>query len=368
MFGGAPCRVAAARDFAREARAGAMGRIRRVRHGGVGIRRRGRGRGFSYIGIDGRTLKDREELERIRSLAIPPAWTDVWICPNPDGHLQAVGTDAAGRLQYRYHSRWRASRDSQKFARIEGFAERLTQVRQVYRADITKKGMPRERALAGAVAMLDEGLFRIGTEQYTEENGSFGLATLRKDHVRIRDGAAVFDFVAKSGKRRRQRVTDPDVVALIARLKRRRNGGDELLAFLDKEGWHDVRSSDINAYLKDLAGEDVSAKDFRTWHATVFAAVRLAIAGTEEPPISVRRAIPRIAREVAEALGNTPAVARNSYIDPRVFDRFEEGETILPAIRGMDESALEDPSTRTEIEAAVLALLRGERTTRSIAA
>lgn len=349
-----------------------MGRIRRVRNRGIGIRRRRRGAGYSYIGTDGRPLKDPAELERIRALAIPPAWTDVWICPDADGHLQAVGTDAAGRLQYRYHPRWRANRDTQKFARIEAFAQELPAIRKAYRAALASTDASRERVLAAAVALLDEGLFRIGTEQYTKENGSFGLATIRKDQVKVTGDRALFDFTAKGGQRRLLTVSDQSVVDLIRHLKRRRAGGQELLAYKDGSGWHDVRSSDINAFLKELAGEDVTAKDFRTWHATVFAAVRLAVAeaqadaGPGRPP-SPRRTMSRVTREVADALGNTPAVARNSYIDPRVFDSFEQGDTILVAIGNLPEPLDDLPFRRARIEEAVLSLLRGDRAARSAA-
>ena len=305
-------------------------------------------------------MKDPETLERIRSLAIPPAWTDVWICPNPDGHLQATGRDAAGRLQYRYHPRWRANRDERKFERIETFAERLPEIRRAFRKDLRTTDLSRQRVLGCAVALLDEGLFRIGSEDYARRNGSFGLATLLKEHVTVSGQEARFDFPAKSGVRRRMIVNDPDVVAVVRRLKRRRNGGVELLAFRDGDRWHDVRSSDINAYLKDLAGEDASAKDFRTWHATVLAAVRLAVAASEDPPGAPRRVMSRVAREVSDALGNTPAVARNSYIDPRVFDRYERQETIVSELRRVEGADLEDPAVRDRIEAAVLALLRGE--------
>jgi DNA topoisomerase IB len=331
-----------------------------VRHGGIGLQRRRRGRGFSYLDVDGTPVKDTETLERIRSLAIPPAWTDVWICPDPDGHLQATGRDAAGRLQYRYHPRWRANRDERKFERIETFAERLPEIRDAFRGDLEGSDLSRGRVLGCAVALLDDGLFRIGSEDYARRNGSFGLATLLKEHVTVSGGEARFDFPAKSGVRRRFTLDDPDVVAVVSRLKRRRNGGEELLAYRDNGEWHDVRSSDINAYLKELAGGAASAKDFRTWHATVLAAVRVAVAASEDPPGSPRRVMSRVAREVSEALGNTPAVARNSYIDPRVFDRYERGETILPALQRIGARDRDDSRIRGEIEAAVLALLRGE--------
>ena len=340
-----------------------MARLRRVSSDVPGIVRHPHGRGFRYIHPSGRPVRDAETLARIRALAIPPAWTDVWICPDPLGHLQAMGTDDAGRRQYRYHDAWRARRDVQKFDRMLGFARALPDLRERVADDLALPGVPRQRVLAGAVRLLDQASFRVGSESYARDNGSFGLATLRKEHVRLRDGIALFDFAAKSGKRLVQEVADPDVVPLIRTLKRRRTGGPELLAYRDGDVWRDVRSADVNAYVKEVAGDGYSAKDFRTWHGTVVAAVGLALAeGDRTSFTSRRRQVSAAIREVAEFLGNTPAVARASYVDPRVIDRFEEGVTIAPALERSSAEDLDDPAFREVVEAAVLDLLEDEET------
>ena len=334
-----------------------MSALKRVRCTGPGISRRRQGRGFTYVHPNGQGVRDDETLARIRSLAIPPAWQDVWICPDERGHLQAVGTDGAGRKQYLYHEAWRARRDRQKFDRVLRLARGLPAMRMVCDRDIASRGLSRERALAGAIRLLDLGFFRIGSEAYTEENGSYGLATLRRSHVRVSGNEVRFDFAAKGGQRRIQAIQDPALARLAGSLLRRKGGGRELLAFREGKTWRDVRSEDINAYLKDLAGEEISAKDFRTWHATVLTAALLA--SQEEGLTSVTsrtRVVSTVVKEVAEVLGNTPAVCRASYIDPRVIERFLNGETIdLP--RGRD---LTDDRTRGAVESAVLDLLDPE--------
>jgi DNA topoisomerase I len=334
-----------------------MSALKRVRCTGPGISRRGQGRGFAYLHPNGQRVREDATLERIRSLAIPPAWKDVWICPDEHGHLQAVGTDAAGRKQYLYHDDWRARRDRQKFDRALRLARRLPAMRKVCDRDIVARGLTRERALSGAVRLLDLGFFRIGSEAYTEENGSYGLATLRRSHVRVSGDEVRFDFAAKGGQRRIQTIQDPALARLTGSLLRREGGGSELLAFREGKTWRDVRSEDINAYLKDLADEEISAKDFRTWHATVLTAALLA--SQEEGLTSVtsrKRVVSTVVKEVAESLGNTPAVCRASYIDPRVIERFLNGETIeLP--RGRD---LTDDRVRAAVESAVLDLLDPE--------
>jgi DNA topoisomerase IB len=304
-------------------------------------------------------VRDAATLRRIRELVIPPAWEDVWICPDERGHLQAVGTDAAGRRQYLYHPEWRARRDVAKFARIEDFAEVLPGVRRRVTRDLHLPGMPRDRALATAVRLLDDGAFRIGGEGYARRNGSFGLATIRKAHVDVHARGATFDYVAKGGVRRIHEVVDREVVAPLRAMQDRRGGGRELLAYQEDGRWRDVRSADINAYLKDLAGDGFSAKDFRTWHATVRAAVdiaRAAASAGSSTPTATRRTIAATVKAVADDLGNTPAVCRASYIDPRVFDRFREGRWIDPAWAGRTIG----PRNRRRVEREVLALLRGD--------
>ncbi|TMK19045.1 MAG: DNA topoisomerase IB [Actinobacteria bacterium] len=325
-----------------------MTRLHRVRQSSPGFSRRRHGRGFVYLDQGGDPIRD-ERLERIRALAIPPAWTAVWICADDRGHLQATGTDDAGRRQYLYHPEWRRQRDREKFERIESFAEALPSLRARIDADLQRRGYPRERVLACAVRLLDRGLFRVGGEDYAD-NGSYGLATLRREHVVVGRDRAEFDFVGKGGKRHVREIRDPDVLRVLRTLCRRREA-DELLAWKEAEEWHDVRASDINAYLKDTSGGDFSAKDFRTWHATVLAATSLAEHGLATSGRAAKRTIREAANEVAEQLGNTAAVARSSYIDPRVVDRYLDGEVI---------DVLNVPAAEpgAAIEAAVLDLLR----------
>src|SRR3954466_6716024 len=316
-----------------------MARLRRADCSGPGITRRRVGRGFVYYD-NGERVDEREVLARIRELGIPPAWQQVWICPYPNGHLQATGMDAAGRKQYRYHDAWRSRRDQEKFDDMTRFARALPRLREHVEADLRSSDkLTRERVLACAVRLLDRGFFRIGTEQYTVTNESYGLATIRKEHVTIEDGQMVFDYPAKSGQRRLQAVVDPLAIDVVSALKRRRGGGPELLAYKAGRMWSDVRSDDINAYLKEATGDDFSAKDFRTWSATVIAALALAVSGPAQgSPTSRNRAITRAVKETARYLGNTPAVCRASYIDPRVFDAFRAG---LVIDRGVLEEAVE---------------------------
>jgi DNA topoisomerase IB len=335
-------------------------RLRRVDCSRPGIRRLRRGRGFTYADDNG-NLTDEDTLERIRELAIPPAWEEVWICPLPNGHIQAVGTDARGRKQYRYHDDWRRRRDREKFEQMLDFGRALPRLRRRVAKQVQGTEPTRERVLAGAVRLLDRGFFRIGGESYAEENNSYGLATMLKRHVRLeRRNVLVFDFPAKSGQRRLQSVVDPDVHRLVAELKARRGGSDELLAYRNGRRWHDVRSADINEHVKAMAGGDFSAKNFRTWNATVLAAVEVARAGPGATSRTARqRVISEAVESVASYLGNTPAVARASYIDPRVFDRFDAGVTIAGALSN-GEPDLDDPAVQRRVERAVLDLLSDE--------
>ena len=267
-----------------------MPRLRRVDCSGPGIRRLRRGRGFSYQSQRGTRVTDEPTLERIRELAIPPAWEDVWICPVPNGHIQAVGTDARGRKQYRYHDDWRRRRDREKFEQMLDFGRSLPRLRRRVAVRVRGRRPTRERVLAGALRLLDRGFFRIGSESYAEENDSYGLATMLKRHVRLEPrNVLVFDYPAKSGKRRLQSVVDPDLHRLVAELKARRGGSDELLAYKNGRRWHDLRSAEINEHVKELTGGDFTAKDFRTWNVTVLAAVELARLGRTRiraPPAS----------------------------------------------------------------------------------
>src|SRR3954469_5288914 len=336
-----------------------MARLRRADCSGPGISRVKRGRAFAYYEGD-ESVDDPEVLARIRKLAIPPAWRNVWICPYPNGHLQATGLDDRGRKQYRYHDEWRRRRDQEKFDDMVGFAHALPALRERVTADLrSSQNLSRPRVLACAVRLLDRGFFRIGSEEYTVQNESYGLATMRKEHVRIEQGEVmVFDYPAKSGQRRVQGIVDPGALAVVARLRRRRGGGEELLAYQRGRAWYDVRSEDINAYLKDATGGDFSAKDFRTWSATVLCAVALAVSGEVAATKTGRpRAIVRAIKEVGHYLGNTPAVCRASYIDPRVFDAYRGG-LVIDLVRATGMADPDEPAIQQRaVEEAVLDLL-----------
>ncbi|MFC7405162.1 DNA topoisomerase IB [Georgenia alba] len=338
-------------------------RLRRVSPSGRGLTRRRAGRGFVYLDEDGLRIEDPEVVARCRSLVIPPAWRDVWICPLENGHIQAVGTDDAGRRQYLYHPAWRETRDAQKHERVLDLARRLPAARAQVTRDLGLPGMPRRRAQAVAFRLLDLGFFRVGGESYAQHNGSFGLATLRKRHLRIsRDGEMRFTYEAKSGQSRHLVLEDPALVEPLTTLRRRRTG-DDLLAFRSggtSGAWRNLTSVDVNDYVKDRLGPDATAKDFRTWHGTVLAALELAL---RAPEATSRTAHKRAEREavaaVAEHLGNTAAVARSSYIDSRVLDLAERGRFIDTTLarRAATPDEPEPPETHGSVERAVLDLL-----------
>jgi DNA topoisomerase-1 len=339
-----------------------VARLRRVSPTSPGLHRVRRGRGFAFVDAGGRPLTDETVLARIAALVIPPAWTDVWICPVASGHIQAVGTDAAGRKQYRYHDSWRLARDLAKHERVLDFGEVLPLVRQRVCEDLAGEGLGRDRVLSCAVRLLDLGFFRIGSEQYATQNQTFGLATMRKEHVTVSKGVVTFDYIAKSGKQRVQSLVEPEVGAVVQTLKRRRGGGPELLAYRDSGRWVDVKSADINAHLRELSDGDFTAKDFRTWSATVLAAVGLAVSQDAGSVSARKRAVTRVVQEVAHYLGNTPAVCRASYIDPRVIDLYDSGITIEKDLRLLgDGASYGQPATQGRVEAAVLRLLRTSR-------
>ena len=335
-----------------------MARLRRVDCAGPGIRRVRRGKGFGYVYPDGSKVTDADTLSRIKALVLPPAWEDVWICPLPQGHIQALGTDAAGRRQYRYHDDWRTQRDEAKHDHVLTFARRLPKARATVHDHLAERGLTKHRVLAAAFRLLDLGFFRVGGESYAEENGSYGLATMRREHVTVTGDLVDFDYTAKSGQERTQAVVDPSVTKVVRALLKRDGGGDELLAYKDRGGWHDISSTDINAYLKEVIGEDVSAKDFRTWHATVLMAVGLAVS-TSAPtsPSGRKRAVSRAVTEVSQYLGNTPAVCRSSYIDPRIVDLYDDGVTVARSLARLGAD-FGQPATHGAIEAAVLRMLR----------
>lgn len=343
-------------------------RLRRSDRSRPGYGRRRAGTGFTYLDIDGSPLTDGTAVARIERLAIPPAWERVWICPDSLGHLQATGVDRAGRTQYLYHERWREQQDHKKFAHMEQFARALPGMRDKVLASMSGgEGLDPGRVLACAVRLLDVGLFRIGSEVYELEDHHLGLATLAKENASIRDREVVFDYVGKAGVHHVQEVRDPPTVAIVSALLRRRDASEHLLAYYDRGHWHPVRSEQINAYLKHLIGDEFSAKNFRTWNATVFAAVALACdEGTARTQIGRKRAVNAAAKAVSEMLGNTPAVARRSYIDPRVFDRYRSGWTIAAELERITTLRAGDDAQRAELERAVLDLLHDNRSSPAI--
>ncbi|WP_107770940.1 DNA topoisomerase IB [Nocardioides sediminis] len=330
-----------------------MPRLRRTSPDQPGWTRRRAGKGFTYLDQDGARLGP-EEVQRCKDLVIPPAWRDVWITPHPNGHLQAVGTDDAGRRQYLYHPQWRTSRDAAKFERIIDFGKAMSTARERVLTDLGTEGMAQERACAVAVRLLDLGYFRIGNDVYTDTNGSFGLTTLLREHVTKRKGRLRFCFVGKSGVEHTIEIDDEPTIEALDVMRARRGGGDRLLAWKDGRRWRTLDASLVNDYVREATGIEATAKDFRTWHATVIAAA--ALASTDEPgqtKASRKRAVSATMKEVAEFLGNTPTLARTAYVDPRVVDAYEKGRTIT--VRTSYET---DDARQAALERAVLRLLK----------
>lgn len=292
-----------------------------------------------------------EDVARCKALVIPPAWRDVWISPYPNGHLQAVGTDDAGRRQYLYHPAWVARRSDEKHARVVALGRRLPRVREEVLADLGEDDLGTRATCALAVRLIDLGCFRIGNDIYAEEYGSVGLTTLERQHVRRSGDTLVFEFVGKSGVEHHVEIDDEVAVGALERRRRRRRTDQRLL---------DVTGADVNEYLRGISGLDVSAKDFRTWHGTVLAAAALAD-GPPAPEVSKaarKRAVAAAMREVSEFLGNTPALARSAYVDPRVVDAYEEGRTIRAAVR-RTSGEVDADARRAALERATLRLVGG---------
>lgn len=329
-----------------------MVRLRRTSASSPGWSRTRHGRGFRYLDEHGNALEPHQ-VERCKLLVIPPAWTEVWICSVENGHLQAVGTDEAGRRQYLYHPGWRERRDAEKFERMEDFAAAVLRRRSRARRDLARDELDLRRVAAATFSLLDLGMFRIGSARYAEENGSFGLTTLLKQHVQPTDDGLAFAYAAKSGQEVQVTVRDARVQDVLETLRRRRGGSDQLLAHRDAAGvWKDLDASDVNAYVKQVLGGEYSAKDFRTWRGTTIAA--LALAGSDGTTEARRKkSVAAAMREVSEHLGNTPAVARSSYVDPRVVDLFHHGVTVSPDHRPVSPGA---PTSRA-LEREVLDLL-----------
>jgi len=320
-----------------------------------GIRRQRAGTGWRYIGPDGRTIRDRAVTSRIRALAIPPAWRDVWISPSDRGHIQATGRDAKGRKQYRYHALFRKVRDAAKFDRMLAFARTLPRVRWRVARDLGAPGLPSEKVLAALVRLLETTLIRVGNEEYARKNRSFGLTTLRNEHVFVEGPVVHFGFRGKSGKDHVVKVRDRRLAAIVERCHAL--PGRSLFQYLDRKGRRrGLDSDDVNAYLRQITGRDFSAKDFRTWAATVLAAIALEKRGAAKTPTQAKRQVVAAVEAVAERLGNTAAIARKSYVHPAVIEAYLDG-SLGAGMSGTAGNDIESLRLRRE-ERAVLALLR----------
>ena len=303
-----------------------------------GIRRLVHGKDFSYADEDGRRVKDEATLARIRALAIPPAWTSVWICPGPNGHIQAIGRDQKNRKQYRYHPDWRADRDARKYDRMAAFGRALPRLRKRVAADLSRRGLPREKVLAAVVSLLELTLIRVGNDEYAKTNKSFGLTTMRKRHLKLAGGGATFEFVGKSGKKHRTGFRDRRLARIVAACQELR--GQRLFQYLDDTGQRRaIESNDVNDYIRAACGDDFSAKDFRTWAGSLAALEALSLSPKPETQTEAKRTLNTCVKAVAGLLGNTPAVCRAAYIHPKVLEAFEASQ--LPKRRPASPRARE---------------------------
>lgn len=325
-----------------------------------GHTRRRSGRGFAYRDVDGTTIRDRDELARIRALAIPPAWTDVWICPWPNGHLQATGRDARGRKQYRYHARWSDRRGTDKFDRMLAFAEALPRIRARCDRDLARADLPREKVLAAVVRLLELTLIRVGNDEYARLNRSFGLTTLRDRHAKIDGGGIRFRFRGKSGKTHDVGLRDRRLAGVVRRCQDL--PGQELFQYIDPTGAvRDVASDDVNDYIREVSGGPYTAKDFRTWAGTVLAYRALLALQPGEDARSSRRNVVEAIRTTADRLGNTPTVARGSYVHPAVLEAYLDGSIGGALVEAAEDQARPPAGADPAEERAVMALLRQRR-------
>ena len=335
--------------------------LRYVTDAEPGIRRRRAGRGFSYTDPNGALITDGKLRARIKSLAIPPAWTDVWICPSPRGHLQATGRDARGRKQYRYHPRWHAARDEVKYERMIAFGQALPAIRRQVDRDLGLPGLPRERVLAAVVRLLEKTRVRVGNEEYARENRSFGLTTLRDRHAEVGGSRIRFRFRGKGGKEHDVELNDRRLARIVARCQDL--PGQALFTYLDEDGEpRTVDSADVNEYLREITGDDFTAKDFRTWSGTVLAAWALSELEEFDSEAQGKGNVVRAVEAVAEHLGNTPAISRSSYVHPSVIEAYLDGDVVRAARRQAEQQLSESLEELTPEEAAVLALLRDRLT------
>ena len=325
-------------DIAAPVEAARAAGLRYVSDATPGFQRKRAGKHFSYLDLKGKPIHDEEQLKRIRSLGIPPAWTNVWICRNPNGHIQATGRDAKGRKQYRYHSKWRVIRDETKYDRMIAFGKALPLIRERVEHDLRLHGLPREKVLATVVRLLDTTSIRIGNEEYARENGSFGLTTMRDDHVEVEGSNVEFHFRGKSGKEHTIDVKDRQLAKIIKRAQSL--PGHELFQYYDEhQHLHTVESDHVNAYLHQITGQEFTAKDFRTWSGTVTATCALEDLGPYETQTQAKKNVVRAIEAASKHLGNTPAICRKSYIHPEIIDAYLNG-TLLKAIQHHDEQAV----------------------------
>ncbi len=346
-----PCPAADPVDAAQAAR------LRYVNDHDPGIRRLSAGKGFRYVGSNGRPVRAADDLGRIRSLAIPPAWTDVWICPHADGHLQATGRDARGRKQYRYHPRWHAVRDETKYHRMIAFARALPGLRARVEHDLALPGLPREKVLAALVRLLETTLIRVGNEEYARQNGSFGLTTMRDRHATFAGDGVRFRFRGKSGVHHAVSISDRRLARIVRRCQDL--PGQELFQYLDAEGApHVVGSDEVNAYLREAMGEEFTAKDFRTWAGTVLAAQALREFEAFDSQAQAKRNLVAAIEAVAKRLGNTKTVCRKCYVHPAVVDAYLDGSLVRELSRRVERELTESLGELRPEEAAVLAFLQ----------
>lgn len=322
-----------------------------------GIRRRKAGTGFTYFGADGRKVTDRAALSRIKSLAIPPAWTDVWICPKANGHIQATGRDAKRRKQYRYHARFREARESTKFTHMLTFARSLPAIRAAIDAHLSQRKLSRQKVLATVVHLLETTLIRVGSDEYARANKSYGLTTLKTRHVDVEGSALKFNFKGKSGKLWRLNVRDRRIAKVIRACQDL--PGQELFQYIDDDGTVcDVTSSDVNEYLREISGQDITAKDFRTWHGTVLAAMALQEFEAVDSQAAAKRNVRDAIQRVAERLGNTPTICRKCYVHPEIFAMHAEGSLLLDVKKEIEAELQNELQGLQPEEAAVLVMLR----------
>ncbi|MGH7526406.1 MAG: DNA topoisomerase IB [Gemmatimonadales bacterium] len=334
--------------------------LRYVSDTSPGIRRRRAGKGFSYVGPDGRTIRDQKELARIRSLAIPPAYEDVWICPSPHGHIQATGRDARGRKQYRYHPQWRAVRDETKYGRMIAFSEVLPRIRQRVDGDLGGAGLTREKVLATVVRLLECTGIRVGNDEYARSNRSYGLTTLRDQHVEISGSTLRFQFRGKSGKAHSVALSDRRLARIVQRCQAL--PGAELFQYVDQQGEQQtIGSGDVNAYLREISGQEFTAKDFRTWAGTILAVAALRELGPFDTEREGKAAVLKAIDRVAEQLNNTRAVCRKYYVHPAVFETYLAGTMLQSLENGTQAAAAAAAALTPEERAVVRLLVRQER-------